>query len=131
MEREQLVRAIFDEAWNREHYDSVAAALARFRFHIGGRTVDMGLADLRGIVAGWHEGFPDLAFETHTVVFSGDDVAVRATLRGTNTGTWRGSPPTGRAIEVAHAFFFHFAGDLISDVWELLDQGELQRQVDR
>jgi hypothetical protein len=90
----------------------------------------MELDDLKQIVQDWHEAFPDLRFDVHSIVASDGRAAVHATLCGTHQGPWQGLPGTGRTIEVEHMFFFRFDGERISDVWELLDSAQLRGQLE-
>jgi predicted ester cyclase len=130
MDRAGTVRAIFDEGWNAQRFDSVAPALRAFRFHVGGQSRTMDVTDLGAVVGSWHDAFPDLRFDVHAVTSSEDLAAVHATLRGTHRGPWKGRAPTGRTIEVEHMFFFRFRGPRITDVWELLDGSLLENQLD-
>ena len=130
VDRATIVRAIFEQGWNAQRYDSVAAALGSFEFHIGGQSRPMGVDDLGAIVRSWHDAFPNLRFEVHAVTASDDVAAVHATLHGTHQGPWRDLAPTGRSIEVEHMFFFRFDGPRITDVWELLDRSLLTAQLE-
>ncbi len=130
MDRAETVRAVVEEGWNAQRFESVASALSEFVFHVGGRSQPMDLAELRAIVRRWHEGFPDLRFEVHAVTASDDVAALHATLHGTHLGPWRDLAPTGRPIEVEHMFFFRFHGPRISHVWELLERSVLADQLE-
>ena len=44
--------------------------------------------------------FPDLMFEIDDMVSDGDQIVVRWTARGTNTGDYFGMPATGKPIEI-------------------------------
>lgn len=130
MDEVAAVRAVFEEAWNREHFTPIEAVMAEeFDFHVGGTDQTMGVSELREIVRRWHVGFPDLHFEIHAVVASNRRAAAHATLGGTHQGPWGGLEPTGRSISVEHMFFFRFEDDRIVEVWELLDREELRTQL--
>jgi steroid delta-isomerase-like uncharacterized protein len=129
MDRAGVVRAIFDEGWNAQRFDAVAPALSAFRFHIGGTSRAMDVAELGAIVRSWHDAFPDLRFDVHAVTSSEDVAAVHATLRGTHLGPWQGLAATGSRLEIEHMFFFRFDGHRITDVWELLDRSLLANQL--
>lgn len=125
-----LVRAVFEDGWNRQDFESVLGIFAeQFDFHIGGTSKTLDVGDLERIVATWHRGFSDFRFEIHTIVSSGDRAAVHATLTGTHDGLWRDLPPTGNTVRVEHMFFFRFERGRIAEVWELLDRGEFRRQL--
>ena len=61
-----------------------------------------GIEELRGFLAAYLEGFPDLSHEVRDYVESGDTIALELHVRGTHTGTLRSPqgdiPPTGRPV---------------------------------
>lgn len=126
----EIVRSIFDRGWSTGDFAGLEAFLeGPFTFHVRGESTRMTLGDLVDIVERWREGFPDLSFEITDLVEEGDRVAMRARLVGTNTGNWGERRPTGRSIEVEHAFFFRFDGDRIVEVFEFLDVEALREQL--
>lgn len=130
MDPERAVRLVFEEGWNHEDFTSVQDAMRNsFTFHVGGVTREMNLTGLREVVSRWRSSFPDLRFEVHSVVASGDRAAAHATLHGTQHGEWSGMPPTGRSIEAEHMFFFRFEEGQMMEIWELLDGSALRRQL--
>jgi steroid delta-isomerase-like uncharacterized protein len=60
---------------------------------VGPQGVKDHLSSLRG-------AFPDLAFEVDDMIADGDQIIVRWTARGTNTGDYFGMPATGKSIEI-------------------------------
>lgn len=131
MDVERLVREIFEEAWNRNRFDSIDPFFAEeFAFHVGGATRVTTVDELREIVRRWHEGFGEFRFDIHAIVASDDRAAVHATLSGIHRGEWSGIAPTGRSIAVEHMFFFRFEDDRVVEVWELLDREQLRLQLD-
>ena len=126
----EIVREIFARGWGEGDFSGLAAALgAPFTFHVRGTSAEMDLGALIGIVAGWRDGFPDLRFEIEDLVAADDVVAVRARLVGTHLGRWGDHEPTGRHIDVDHMFFLRFDDDRLVDVYEMLDQDALRRQI--
>ena len=124
------VRAVFEEGWNEERFETIGPLFAEtFTLHIGDSQRTTTVAELREIVRRWHEGFPDFRFEIHAALASGDRAAVHATLRGTQDGPWGDLAATGRSIEVDHMFFFRIEDDRLVEVWELLDRDTLRRQL--
>lgn len=130
MDAEKMVRAIFEEAWNQQRFDTIEPFFKdEFSFRVGGATRITTVGELRELVREWHRGFPDFRFDIHAIVASAGRAAVHATLSGTHRGEWRGLDPTGRSIAIEHMFFFLFEEDRVAEVWELLDRGELRRQL--
>lgn len=85
---------------------------------------------LRGYIAGLWSAFPDLTFEVESCAETGPGtVAAQWTMRGTNTGSMRGLPPTGRPVEVRGADFFTLAEGRIATVTGYFDGGAVPRQL--
>jgi steroid delta-isomerase-like uncharacterized protein len=61
------------------------------------------------VVTTMHGANPDLRFTIDDLVAEGDRVAVRWTLRGTNSGPLLGRPATGRPVELAAIVIFRIA----------------------
>lgn len=125
-----IIRALFEEGWNRGRFENLQGVLHEDAvLHIGSMSRATDLDDLEEIVTGWRSAFDDFRFEIHEIVSQRDAVASRMTLRGKHTGPFRGLDPTGREIAVHHAFFFRFADGKVVEVWEILDQEQLNRQL--
>ena len=60
----------------------------------------VGPEGVKAHLASLREGFPDLIFEIEDTIADGDQIIVRWTARGTNTGSYFGMPPTGKPIEI-------------------------------
>jgi steroid delta-isomerase-like uncharacterized protein len=62
--------------------------------------------------------------------FAGDDqVMVEVQWRGTETGSFRGQPPTGGTVDIRIGYVFKFTGGLISAITEYYDAATLERQL--
>ena len=126
----EIVRAIFEDGWNRAEFDSFARYLAdEIRFHWRGEQITTNLADLRRLVDAWRASFPDLHFEVHDVLVDGDRAAVNLTFTGTQTGTWKDLPPSGRRAQAQEMMFFRFEDGRLVELWEVFDEWELRRQL--
>lgn len=128
--KKQVVRAIFEQGWNEQHFARVAPTLApRMAFHFRGATHHTNLAHLQQTVAAWHRAFPDLAFEVLAVVAEGDLLAANLRMSGTQQDTWKDIPPRGNRFHVEAMFFFRFTGDQIVELWEVYDELQMQAQL--
>lgn len=80
--------------------------------------------------AGLFAGFPDLSFEvvSHGLV-NESTVAAQWIMRGTNTGSFRGLPPTGKTICVPGADFIVVEGDRIRSVRGYFDSRVVPDQL--
>jgi steroid delta-isomerase-like uncharacterized protein len=84
---------------------------------------------LRAVVTELRGAFPDLHFELLELVGEGEIVAFRSTMTGTHRGPFRGLPPTGRAISVAHMHFIRMMDGRSHDLWHVWDLAGLMRQL--
>ncbi len=125
-----VVRPYFD-AWNRHDAAGVVSTLAP-----GGTYADpatggpLGGDALAGYVNGLFSAFPDVAFEIASEGLVGPDlVAAQWIMRGTNTGSMNGLPPTHRRIEVPGADFIRVSGDRIQSVQGYFDSRAVPEQL--
>ena len=75
--------------------------------------------------------FPDRRMTIEDVVGNGDRVAVRTTIRGTNTGgvPWLGVPANGRQVEVESISVYRVANGRVVEHWGQNDVGRLMMQL--
>jgi steroid delta-isomerase-like uncharacterized protein len=83
-----------------------------------------------GYMKGLFSAFPDVSFEIASVGQAAPDlVAAQWVMRGTNTGSMFGLPPTGKSIEVRGADFIRVADAKIRSVDGYFDSGEVPKQL--
>jgi predicted ester cyclase len=81
-------------------------------------------------VAPFRSAFPDVRMELVALVGEGDTVVGQFRCSGTQTGTWRGRPPTGRSFrDVREVYWFTVRGGRIVDWWGLEDDDDRRRQL--
>jgi steroid delta-isomerase-like uncharacterized protein len=92
--------------------------------------------DVRGIdahkerVAGYRAAMSDLTITADDVVASGDKVAIRWSVRGTNDGELQGIPATGRKVEFMGISIDHFDSDgKIVETWDSWDNAGFMAQL--
>jgi predicted ester cyclase len=75
--------------------------------------------------------FPDRRMTIEDVVGDGDRVAVRTTIRGTNTGgvPWLGVPANGKQVEVESISIYRVANGTVVEHWGQNDVGRLMMQL--
>lgn len=69
------------------------------------------------VVSTMHTAHPDLQFTIDDLVAEADRVAIRWTLRGTNTGPMLGRPPSGQPVELAAIVIFRIAEGRLAERW--------------
>ena len=118
------------DAWNRHDGPGIIATFAE-----GGTYTDPLAPGLSGeaiaaYARGLWEAFPDLSFELVGSTLAGNGlVATQWFMKGTNTGPFRGLPPTGRPVALPGADFIQVDGEGIRSVNGYFDAGEVPRQL--
>lgn len=63
--------------------------------------------------------------------FAGEEQAlIEVQWRGTETGSFRGQPPSGGKVDIRIAYIFGFTGDEISAITEYYDAATLVKQLE-
>ncbi|VDC04475.1 unnamed protein product [Peniophora sp. CBMAI 1063] len=68
------------------------------------------------------ESFPDLYFNLHMVLVTGDRVASRILFKATQVKEWRGKKPDGKTVEFEELVFYRFEGNKIKEVWSIVGE---------
>ncbi|KZV65286.1 SnoaL-domain-containing protein [Peniophora sp. CONT] len=66
--------------------------------------------------------FPDLYFDLHMVLVTGDRVASRILFKATQVKEWRGKKPDGKTVAFEELVFYRFEGDKIKEVWSIVGE---------
>ena len=124
------VRRYFD-AWNARNADAILET-----FGGGGMYQDPSTGgpisgeELRAYVTGLWSAFPDLNFVEESLGEVAPNLfAAQWMMRGTNTGSMTGLPPTGKAILIRGADFITLENGKIKSVTGYFDKGEVPRQI--
>jgi predicted ester cyclase len=98
-----VIRRIFEEIINQGNLDLADELLTPDTdVHVPFEDPGSGPQALKKIVGGLREGFPDLHLEIDELIGEGDMVAVAwHSTQQTHTGSYRGLPPTGRAVRIS------------------------------
>jgi steroid delta-isomerase-like uncharacterized protein len=76
-------------------------------FHVPGRSEPLqGPSGYLTTIGMMRAGFPDIQWTLEEMIAEGDKVAARFTMRGTHQGTFFGTPPSGKKIEVTAMNFY-------------------------
>ena len=113
-----LVRRLFEEVF-------AAGDVAAVRALVAEDTVDhnpmpgqpAGVEGIEYVVETLHTAHPDLRFTVDDLVAEADRVAIRWTMRGTNTGPMFGQPPSGQQVEQSAIVIFRIADGKIAERW--------------
>ena len=103
-ENRRLFQRYFDDAANGGNLDLLEEIFATDYLHHDPANPDprpvVGPQGVRDHLVSLMGAFPDLKFEVDDMVAQGDEIVVRWTARGTNTGDYFGMPATGKSIEI-------------------------------
>lgn len=118
-------------AWNARSSAALLASLTPDGTYADPTTPGpIGGAALAAHVEGLWQAFPDLAFALRDLVDAGGGrAAFEWVMRGTNSGPFRGLPPTGRAVELSGADFVTVEAGRIGSVTGYFDGGAVPRQL--
>ena len=85
--------------------------------------------DYRDLIAADIAAVPDLVYDPHIVVVSGQDVACRLVFRCAPRDTFLGFTPNGEQLRFAEHVFYRFEDGRISAVSSLIDRWSIATQL--
>ncbi len=126
----ELYRRWIDEAWTKGKVDILDDINAPdFVDHSGLPGVSPDTAGLKQFIVGLHAAFSDVAFTIEDMVGEGDRLVGRWVMRGTNTGSFNGMPPTGRPVTLSGFDLLRVEGDRFAEVWHVEDIAGMLQQL--
>jgi predicted ester cyclase len=111
--REIQVRKFVDEVWNSRNYEAAADLYSETYTNPFGT----GPAARTEPIRRYHRAFPDLRLDIEDLIVAGDEVVLRCTFRGTDTGGYVSRAPTGRSVEEWVVAIMHFEDDKVVREW--------------
>lgn len=118
-------RSYFDQVLNQGDMttaDKIFAPGIQFHYPLG----DLDGADaVKNYVGTVRSAFPDIQFSIADLIKDGDRVATRWSLTGSQTGEFRGKPPTNHRVSVPGITIMNFENGKIEEMWVSFDPGRL------
>ena len=120
-----IVRRFIEEGWNQGNvalFDELTAP--NWIYHDPSFPNVRTLEDYKRWTTETRSAFPDMYGTIEDMIAEGDQVVVRGTIRGTNTGdivTPMHIPATGKQVMVSGMTIVRFAGGKGVEVWNLTD----------
>lgn len=120
-----IVRRFIEEGWNQGNvalFDELTAP--NWIYHDPSFPNVRTLEDYKRWTTETRSAFPDMYGTIEDMIAEGDQVVVRGTIRGTNTGdivTPMHIPATGKQVTVSGMTIVRFAGGKGVEVWNLTD----------
>lgn len=128
--RKAVVRRFIDEALNKGNIAICDEVLStNYVFHAADGSVFNGPVAWKQYISAVRNGFPDIRCNFENIVCEGDILALRTTLTGTNTGSYRGMAPTGKKVAIQEGAFFRFEGDKPVEQWQFINHLALLQQL--
>lgn len=118
-------RSYFEEVLNRGSMavaDAIFTPAVRFQYPLGDLN---GVQAVKSYIAAVREAFPDVMFTVEDLFGEGDRVAARWSLAGTQTGSFRGNPATGKRVAVSGNTVFRLQSGRIDEMWVAFDPATL------
>lgn len=123
-----LVRHYVDEVWNQGNLAAIDAIISpNFVQHTRG--VPPGRDGVKAFFASLRASFSDISSTVEDVIAEGDIVMWRSTIRATQTGAFRGIPPTGKAITVTAMNIMRVENGQFAENWGEQDNLAMLRQL--
>jgi len=133
MTNEELVRAACKALWSDHDLDKAddyyAADFVAHYPSVGMPPVVPGPEGVKELARSILGSFPDYHETVEDLVVDGDRVAVRLTLRGTNTGPLPDGSITGKPIEFTDMTIVRIADGKIVELWGLSDHLTMMVQL--
>ncbi|MBT2233654.1 ester cyclase [Nonomuraea sp. NEAU-A123] len=124
----------FHDAINSGDLEVISKAIDEF-IHPDGRFHTAEPTDVTAVQAQkrvWEillRAFPDIHVTVEDLLAEGDKIVARQTVTGTNSGEYRGMPPTGKSVTYQEIFIARFADGQIADIWGVVDIYSQLRQL--
>jgi predicted ester cyclase len=122
-ERKALIRQVINEVVNNGNLASIDALFAtNYIGHFSDGTVLRGSEGFKQFIIMLRGAFPDIQYNIENIACDGNLTAVRTSFTGTNNGSLRGIPPTGKKVTMQEALFYRWEGDKIVEEWQFINQ---------
>jgi steroid delta-isomerase-like uncharacterized protein len=113
-----VARAWAQATWIQHDLEAAALYLASdWVGHYAGIGEARGLEGFKRIAGAYLRAFPDMRITVHDALADGDKVVRRVSFSGTHQGTFLGTAPTGRPIQVEGTVILRIADGKISEEW--------------
>ena len=103
--------------------------IMREDFTLNHPLVERGRDGYKAAVDALRSGFPDLREEILDIVAEDDRVVVRYIERGTHTGDFLGTPPSGRTYEKQGFALYRIEAGQLAEAWFQEDDAGFQQQI--
>ena len=118
-------RAYFEQFLNKGDMaaaDEIFAPDVQFHYPLDDLS---GVTAVKSYVSAVRTAFPDIQFTIADLITEQDRIAARWSLVGSQTGEFRGNPPTNKTVGVSGITIFNFEDGKIEEMWIAFDPARL------
>jgi steroid delta-isomerase-like uncharacterized protein len=117
-----VIRRLIEEVYNRGNLDVVDELMAPDVFdHAAVPEHQHGIDGFKHVIEWVRDLSYDIHYDIDDIIAEADKVAVRMTVSGTDTGTLRGNPPTGKRFSVDYVHWFRVEDGKVAELWAVRD----------
>ena len=117
-----VIRRLIEEVYNRGNLDVVDELMAPDVFdHAAVPEHQHGIDGFKHVIEWVRDLSSDIHYDIDDIIAEADKVAVRMTVSGTDTGTLRGNPPTGKRFSVDYVHWFRVEDGKVAELWAVRD----------
>lgn len=131
-DRKAALRKVYEEAYQNGNFgplDAIADENMIDQSVYRDPKATPGLAGFKQRLSGTRAAFPDIRAEFGNFIEEGDLVAFNWSLSGTNTGSLRGKPPTGKTMTMTGINIERFENGKIIEHWSNPDLLGMMQQL--
>jgi steroid delta-isomerase-like uncharacterized protein len=123
-----LVRRMFEEVYNQEHYEVADELFAEnYVSHNGLGITVLGPEGIKRVAAMQRAAFPDQQSIIEDLIAQSDKVVVRGIDRMTHMGEFLGYPPTGKTFSITWIDIFRIENGKLAEAWLEMDMENFRK----
>ena len=125
----EIVRLFIEEVFNKGNFSVLEEVIHSEYSYSSPEEQLEGIDQLRDLVQGYRQGFPDLHLSIDDLFVADNRVCTRFTLTGTHQGDYMGMSATGKTVKVTGIVISRLTDGKIIEEWEILDMAGFLQQL--
>lgn len=125
----EAVNRLINEVINQGQFNVIQEVVDEQYSYQAGEISLAGKEPLEHLLRAYRTAFPDLQITVLEQLASGDQVATRGRLRGTQLGNFNELPASGKAVDVDVVIFSQINNGKIVKEFEIIDELSMLRQL--
>lgn len=123
------VTQLIQEVINTGNFDRLNELVSPSYHYLNGDTTLQGPDQLRELLQGFRQAFPDLNITIDEQIIQGNRIVTKAHFVGHHHGDFQGLPATGRRVSVGLVIFSTIQQGQIIEEYELIDELAMLQQL--